>query len=108
MKTIKVKKIAKSLLACGLILQGFIFAPAAYAEGTDDIVSVRTVDRDIMVGTTANSLYSSDEIISKMDLDASLANQSFNMSTTEIDATDLSNWYVYDHYDTKAYADEAA
>ena len=30
------------------------------------------------------------------------------MSTTEIDATDLSNWYVYDHYDTKAYADEAA
>lgn len=108
MKTIKLKKIAKSLLACGLILQGFIFAPAVYAEEADDVVSVRTVDSDIMVGTTANSLYSSDEIISKMDLNASLVNQSFKTSTTEIDATDLSNWYVYDHYDTKAYANETA
>lgn len=87
-------------------VQGILFAPHVQAVDFNDIVSVRTIDRDIMVGTTENSLFSSEEISEKMNLDSSLAGQSYKMTTTNIDATDLSNWYVYDHYDTKAYADE--
>ena len=88
-------------------VQGILFAPHVQAVDFNDIVSVRTIDRDIMVGTTENSLFSSEEISEKMNLDSSLAGQSYKMTTTNIDATDLSNWYVYDHYDTKAYADES-
>ena len=87
-------------------VQGILFAPHVQAVDFNDIVSVRTIDRDIMVGTTENSLFSSEEISGKMNLDCSLAGQSYKMTTTNIDATDLSNWYVYDHYDTAAYADE--
>lgn len=108
MKKEKIKRIAKGILACGLIVQSFIFAPSIYAEEFSDIVSVRTVDRDIMIGTTENSLFGSEDIAKNINLETSLANQSYKMSTTQIDATDLSNWYVYDHYDKKAYADEAA
>lgn len=74
----------------------------------DDIVSVKTVDKDVILSVTPNSPWSMEELSDQLDLSSALSGQSVNMTTQNIDATDLSNWYVYDHYDTAAYADESA
>lgn len=108
MKKCMFKKIFVLILTVMIGVQSFLFAPHIQAMEMSDIVSVRTVDRDIMIGTTENSLFSSEDVAKNMDLDSALVGQSYKMSTTNIDATDLSNWYVYDHYDTKAYEDELA
>ena len=95
------------MLSITLAVQGFIMTPFVYAEEgisqTDDIVSVRTVDKDVLMSVTQNSPYSVKELSEKLDLGTVLPGQSVNVTTTDIDATDLSNWYVYDHYDTAAY-----
>lgn len=104
------------MLVMMLAVQGGMLLPQIHAEETDtqldDIVSVRTMDKDILMSVTPNSPYSVTELSEKLNLGTVLAGQSVNVSTTAIDATDLSNWYVFDHYDTAAYggktdADEA-
>lgn len=109
-----VQRIIAGVLTAALVVQGGFYVPSVRAAGTDDtqvqddVVSFRTVDNDIMIGTTINSPFSAEEISSGMALDTSLADQSHKVSTTYINTTELSNWYVSDHYDTKAYADKAA
>lgn len=95
------------ILSMVLAVQGVMVLPQVYAEETDtqldDVVSVRTMDKDILMSVTPNSPYSVTELSEKLNLGTVLAGQSVNVSTTAIDATDLSNWYVFDHYDTAAY-----
>ncbi len=101
-----VKKIVAGMIALSMVLPDFTAVPAIAAAEQNDIVSFRTLDRDIMIGTTANSPFNGEDISKNMSLDSMLAGESYKLTTTDIDATDLSNWYVYDHYDTSAYATE--
>lgn len=109
-----VQRIIAGLLTAALVVPGGFYAPSARAAGeedtqvTDDVVSFRTLDKDIIIGTTINSPFSAEEISSGMALDTSLAGQSHKVSTTYINTTELANWYVSDHYDTKAYANKEA
>ena len=70
----------------------FVYAEEGISQ-TDDIVSVRTVDKDVLMSVTQNSPYSVKELSEKLDLGTVLPGQSVNVTTTDIDATDLSNWY---------------
>ena len=64
-------------------VQGILFAPHVQAVDFNDIVSVRTIDRDIMVGTTENSLFSSEEISEKMNLDSYATKNGTNNKATD-------------------------
>ena len=100
------KRLIAWMLSMILVVQGFVMLPYVSAEEIsqlDDIVSVRAVDKDVLMAVTQNSPYSVKDLSEKLDLETVLTGQSINVSTTDIDATDLSNWYVYDHYDTAAY-----
>lgn len=94
--------ITTALMISGIYHGDMVRASDDYSE----VVSFREVDKDIMLGTTANSPFSAEDISKYMDLEATLGGKSVNVNTTTIDATDLTNWQVYDHYDTAAYADE--
>ena len=94
MKKRGLKNTLIGILSLLMVCQCFWPDASVQAAELNDIVSVRTVDRDIMIGTTVNSPYSSEDITSNMSLETSLAQQSYRINTTTIDATDLSNWYV--------------
>lgn len=102
MKKTTIPSIALTL--CLLTTSFSTIAPKAYM--VDDVVSIKTVNTDACVSTTANSKYNVEDIQSALDMDSDVLGSSARVNTTTIDATDLSNWYVYDHYDVEAYGGE--
>lgn len=102
------KIIGLNIVLC-LVMSLFQAIPAK-AYMVDNVVSVKTVNTDICVSTTANTSYDVEQVQSLLNMDSDVAGASARVDTTTIDATDLSNWYVYDHYDPACYsgADVAA
>lgn len=101
MKNIK-RKIITILALVGIV--GSTLVPSSSkAYVVDDVVSVKTINTDVCVATTENSLYDVEAVRNAMDMNSDAAGASARVNTTIIDATDLSNWYVYDHYNARCY-----
>ncbi|SDB27047.1 Ig-like domain-containing protein [Eubacterium oxidoreducens] len=71
-------------------------------------LTARQSDEDIILSVTDNATYSISGIASALGAQADTSGSNTSIKTTNINVTDLSNWYVYDRYDTSVYADQAA
>ena len=81
------------LLVCTMLLTQGIYIPTAKAGTTsNNAVSIRTTDKDVVVSVSKDSpvTYSS----MQEAVNSAVATQGTRVNTTNIDITDLSNWYV--------------
>ncbi|MCR5666436.1 MAG: Ig-like domain-containing protein [Eubacterium sp.] len=70
-------------------------------------LTTQAADEDIVVTVTNNATYSGSAITSALGAQAESAGNSTSIKNTAINVADLSNWYVYDRYDTNVYANSA-
>lgn len=95
-----------SLLLVFSMVVSMVYGLPVNAFMVDDLVSVKTVNTDVCVSTTVNSLYDVDDVRNELNMYSTTDGSSARVNTARIDTTDLSNWYVYDHYDKEAFEGE--
>ncbi|MGN0152180.1 MAG: InlB B-repeat-containing protein [Wujia sp.] len=98
---------ALAVLLVGIMAFTQITTIPAQAGGTtytdEEIVSPKIADSDVILSVTGGSAVALSDLMNELSFDSS---GKINVGTTNIDTADLSSWYVYDHYDTRAYANE--
>ncbi|MEE3416701.1 MAG: hypothetical protein VZR53_15185, partial [Prevotella sp.] len=81
---------------------------ATTVQAEKEIITEKVATKDVVYSATPNSPIKLKEL-QEIDLSeavSSIAGGTIKLTAEDIDTTDLSGWYVYDHYDTMWYADE--
>jgi hypothetical protein len=83
---------------------------ATTVQAEKEIITEKVATKDVVYSATPNSPIKLKEL-QEIDLSeavSSIAGGTIKLTAEDIDTTDLSGWYVYDHYDTMWYQNEAS
>ena len=79
-------------------------------QAEKEIITEKVATKDVVYSATPNSPIKLKEL-QEIDLSesvSSIAGGTIKLTAEDIDTTDLSGWYVYDHYDTMYYPNQAS
>ena len=106
----RIKKLISALCTVAMVFSIVVVPNMVSFAQTPDGVSTRVADQDVIVSVTDNAVNNTVDGIEadlKDTINASGVSSRTRVSTTDIDVTDLSKWYVYDRYDTTFAKDES-